>query len=293
MHIEKGAKPKTVRRTYTAMNAVMKAAEERRLIPENKCHGLKLPPAKAEEREHVLSYEETSTFLRILKEEIPKRTTKGEDFGKVYVSQELVAFFYLLIYTGARRGEIGALYWTDIDFDEGTISISKAVSRVKGGQYIKEPKTNAGIRKITVAEAALEELRLWRNEQIEQREKTKSPYVFTQEDGELMSLCTPTHKIREIIKYYNRSCRAGEELPEIHLHDLRHTHASLLLSAGTDIATVSHRLGHSRTSVTLDIYTHALPANDRKATEIISEKIQKPKVKRKKVYQKYTKGVQK
>ncbi len=269
----KGAMPKTVRRTYTAMNAVMRAATEKRLIPENLCLGVKQPPAKAKEREHVLTYDEAARFLSIIKESIPKISAKGKPIGYVSVSQELVAFFYLLVYTGARRGEIGGLYWSDVDFDKKTITISKAVSSARGGQYIKEPKTSSGVRKIAVAEEALEELKLWRDEQTKLREETGTKYIFTQKNGELMSLATPTHKMLEVIKYYNRSCKEDERLPEIHLHDLRHTHASLLLGAGADIATVSHRLGHASTSITLDIYTHALPENDRSAAEIISEKI--------------------
>ena len=62
-------------------------------------------------------------------------------------------------------------------------------------------------------------------------------------------------------------CRPGEELPDIPLHGLRHTAASILINQHTDIAAVSKRLGHSRTSVTLDIYTHAIKEADKDAAD--------------------------
>lgn len=85
-----------------------------------------------------------------------------------------------------------------------------------------------------------------------------------------MHLSTPTHKFIEILDMYNNSCtREEDKLPRIHLHDLRHTSATLLLSENTDIETVSHRLGHSKASVTLDIYGHALPAKDQQAADVL------------------------
>ena len=71
---------------------------------------------------------------------------------------------------------------------------------------------------------------------------------------------------------YNKNCEKEENrLPLIRLHDLRHTSATLLLSNDVDIETVSRRLGHSKASVTLDIYGHALPENDRKAANALEK----------------------
>ena len=95
--------------------------------------------------------------------------------------------------------------------------------------------------------------------------------VFIQLDTGLpLHLSTPGHKFAEIISLYNATCeREEDKLPKIRLHDLRHTGATLLLSQNTDIETVSRRLGHSKASVTLDIYGHALPENDRQASDTL------------------------
>ena len=77
---------------------------------------------------------------------------------------------------------------------------------------------------------------------------------------------------------YNESCeREEDKLPLIRLHDLRHTSATILLSEGVDIETVSHRLGHKKCSVTLDVYGHWMEDNDRKASEKLEEVFQKRK----------------
>ena len=95
--------------------------------------------------------------------------------------------------------------------------------------------------------------------------------IFIQDDGSPIDLSTPRHKFAEIIDLYNATREKEEDkLPHIRLHDLRHTNATLLLSQDTDIETVSRRLGHSKASITLDIYGHALPENDKKASDALA-----------------------
>ena len=85
-----------------------------------------------------------------------------------------------------------------------------------------------------------------------------------------MNLDTPYHKFKEVIALYNAQCEKEEDkLPNIRLHDLRHTSATLLLSENVDIETVSHRLGHSKASVTLDVYGHWLKETDEKASDTL------------------------
>ena len=94
--------------------------------------------------------------------------------------------------------------------------------------------------------------------------------VFIADDGGMMDISTIRKRFLSIVKRYNEQCeKESDRLPEIRLHDLRHTTASILLSQGCDIATISQRLGHSKVSVTLDIYSHALPENDQTAADIL------------------------
>ena len=109
--------------------------------------------------------------------------------------------------------------------------------------------------------------------------------VFIQIDNGLpINISTPGHKFAEIIALYNSAIEAeaekitdkadrqkklDERLPKIRLHDLRHTGATLLLSKNTPVETVARRLGHSKASVTLDIYGHALPEDDKRASDVL------------------------
>ena len=86
--------------------------------------------------------------------------------------------------------------------------------------------------------------------------------------GSRMDIDTPSHKFKKAIEYYNSTCTNEEDkLPLIHLHDLRHTSATLLLANHVDIETVSHRLGHSKPSITLDEYGHWMEETDRTASD--------------------------
>lgn len=225
-----------------------------------------------------------------------KRINKntGEEYAvKEYKSGHSVPlqwriYFMMAIYGGFRRGEMCALTWRDADFDKHVVSISKAAAGTKDGQIIKDPKTKAGIRDIVLPAEVFDLLKQWKKEQLalcvklgtawkghrnglKDDRKTEDSFednnIFIQIDNGLpVNLSTPGHKFAEIIDLYNRTREREEDrLPKIRLHDLRHTSATLLLAKDTDIETVSRRLGHSKASVTLDIYGHALPENDKKA----------------------------
>ena len=101
--------------------------------------------------------------------------------------------------------------------------------------------------------------------------------IFIQMDcGLPMDLASPGHKFKEILTHYNDACKKeANKLPMIRLHDLRHTGATLLLGSGVDIETVSRRLGHSKASVPLDIYAHALPENDKKASDSLADMLRR------------------
>lgn len=93
--------------------------------------------------------------------------------------------------------------------------------------------------------------------------------LFVQDDGRRMDLDTITHKMPKLIRQYNHCANVSDTLPVIRFHDLRHTSATLLLAAGADIETVSHRLGHSQASVTLDVYGHWMKETDKTAADTL------------------------
>ncbi len=165
-------------------------------------------------------------------------------------------FFSTLLYTGMRRGEALALRWKNVDLDLALLSVVETAYRQAGEYVIKEPKTPYSRRQIALSPSLAALLREHRAEQAAQRLLQGKPladddFVFAHPDGRPFDPSTVTHAFRKTMR------KAG--LPHIRLHDLRHTHATLLLSAGVHPKIVSERLGHSSIKITLDTYSHVLP----------------------------------
>jgi integrase len=168
----------------------------------------------------------------------------------------LSAAYFLAATTGMRRGEVLGLRWRDLDLDAGRLGISQTLITVDYEMRFSTPKTDRGRRSVALDPMTVTALRAHRTRQLEER-LAASCYqdidlVFAREDG------APFHPDRfsDLFDQYVR--KAG--LPRIRLHDLRHTHATLALSAGVHPKVVSERLGHSSVSITLDVYSHAIPA---------------------------------
>ncbi len=172
---------------------------------------------------------------------------------------------HLLIDTGIRRGECCALQWKNIDFATGAVSIRGNLCYTKTkGVYLDTPK-NSHLRTVYVGERTLALLRQLR---VEQAKKSISAYVFTQEASpEPMHPQSPTRYLKKF------SVRYG--VPDLHPHKLRHTFASIAITNGADIASVSEALGHSDKAVTLRMYTHADQESISQAAQIVREAIEK------------------
>lgn len=310
--VNDGYSPMTIRKTKTAMNAVFVYAYRLEIIKENPVTRVKLPPTKVDKSIHFFDLEQAQTFLHALTLKYPHTVSQHTSHnGKTKLPQEvnsyieynsvpyqLQVFFTLAIYSGCRRGELIALTWDDVDFDNNVIRITKATgSSKKSGQYIKVPKTLNGVRDITLPKKCFDELKEWHSQEYSLSVKLGSAwkgrqgnifdksFIFIQDDGTQMSLSTPTHVFKKIIKEYNQmieqeaSTKDGKDkeyilskkLPPIHLHDLRHTSATLLISEGVDVETITRRLGHSNPSITLRVYGHALESKDRAASDKLEQ----------------------
>lgn len=173
------------------------------------------------------------------------------------------AYVRLLIDTGARRGEICGLQWKDVDFKENRITIAGNLCYTKAkGVYLDTPK-NGKIRTVDVDPAVMALLQQHRREQIQ---KFLGPYVFTQDDyPDPMHPQSPTRYLKKFEKKYG--------VPDLHPHKLRHSFASIAITNGADIASVSEKLGHSDKSVTLRMYTHADQESIKKTSDIFRKAI--------------------
>ena len=165
--------------------------------------------------------------------------------------------------TGMRRGEVMGLTWGHIDFKRRVLRVEQSVTVYS---EIKEPKSEAGRRELNLDEKTLTHLARWKDFQQEElsilcKEQTEDTPVCCTDKGDFMQ---PTNFSRWWRKFAKESGFAG-----LRFHELRHTQASQLVASGMDIKTVQHRLGHASASLTLNQYSHALPAKDAEAAQFI------------------------
>jgi len=178
----------------------------------------------------------------------------------------LEALWVLALSTGLRRGELLGLSWSDIDLERRQLRVTKALQRVTGkGLVLAETKTRMGRRSIILPIGTVEALRRHRARQAGDRliagsAWSQSDFVFTSARG------TPLDGDNMISRPFTRLLERGG-LQAMRFHDLRHSCASLLLAQGVAPRVVMETLGHSRISVTLDTYTHVLPALQREAAD--------------------------
>jgi integrase len=168
----------------------------------------------------------------------------------------LYAAFYLAANTGMRRGEVLGLRWKDVDLEGGRLSVRQAVVSVAYKMQVSDAKTGSGRRTIDLDPRTIAILRSWRTEQLKERlakgaPKDESGFVFARTDG------SPLHP--DLLSQSFDRLVAHSGLPRISLHDLRHTHATILLKAGVPVKVVSERLGHSSPAFTMTVYQHVLP----------------------------------
>lgn len=185
--------------------------------------------------------------------------TKEElkEFLKLAQTATLSYFFplvHLMSYTGLRQGEALALKWSDIDFENKKITVDKTAVRIKEKQTLQTPKTKNSKRVISIDSATLSILKSWKKDQIKIYFKNgkhfegDDNFIFTNERADWVH-------IHNFIPYFKRFV-TDHKLKPITPHGLRHTHASLLFSAGVEPKNISDRLGHSTVQITLDLYTH-------------------------------------
>lgn len=172
--------------------------------------------------------------------------------------------------TGLRRGEIAGLEWKDIDFERHTLTVNRTgcYSKIAGGIFTKEPKTEGSIRKITISEILVEILKEYKIWYDEQRANwgdrwVDSDRLFVQEYGKPIN--------PETIHYWLKKMLSNSRLPDITLHSLRHTNITLQIAAGVPLTTVAGRAGHSRVSTTSDIYSHFIKTSDEAAAEALED----------------------
>ncbi|HFU4448335.1 TPA: tyrosine-type recombinase/integrase [Streptococcus suis] len=220
------------------------------LLPFNPAREVIMPKARKRES-HAIKFiesEHLKKFMGYMKE-------KSVDS---YVYYFEYVFYSLLLATGCRFGEAVALEWSDIDFENGTISITKNYSKYV--DLVGTPKSKAGIRNISIDKKTINLLRLYKNRQ-------RQLFLEVGARASSVVFATPTREYQDLAirqdSLKRRCAKIG--IPRFTLHAFRHTHASLLLNAGISYKELQYRLGHSTLAMTMDIYSHLSKDKEKEA----------------------------
>jgi integrase len=247
---------KTVHNAFGLLHAALSMAVGLEYVGRNVCDVKAAKPARPATGAHAGKALSDDEIRRLLK-------TAG--------STRWHSFIVLALATGARRGELCGLSWTDVDLDGAGLRIRHSLSQTKGCVELKDTKTHRG-RNVGLSAWALHALRRQRAIQAEERRRApaglyiESGAIFTNELGERITPMSATKAFRRIAQ--------AAELSTKRLHDTRHTAASHLIGDGVDVRTVAGVLGHESANITLSVYSHLLEDATKKATDRLGERME-------------------
>lgn len=231
---------------YTNLSAILQYGIKHHGIKENPCKlvGNFKNPEEIKCEINYWTFDEFKQFISVIDDDI-----------------EFYTFFSFLYYTGARKGETLALTWKDIDFDINEVNIYKGIQEKSkdGGRKIGPPKTKNSIRRILIPKELANHLKKYYERCKYFEGFNNECFVF----GISKPFATTTID-RRFRKYIEKS-----GVKKIRIHDLRHSHASLLINSGANILVVSKRLGHKNTDETLNTYSHMFPNKEREIVNLI------------------------
>lgn len=232
-----GSRPVAVRTAvdYTvALRMALSWAARQQMIPTNPLAQARLP--KAEKRQQrILSAEDVAALVA---------ASEGSPFRIPIL---------LAVYGGLRREEAAALRWEDIDFKRRTLTIRQAITRTVDGREVeKGTKTTSSMRTVSMPRFVMDELRLM---------PKPADRVCCSPSGQPYRLDSYPQAVRRLIDRVN-AARQGSSvppMPQATYHDLRHTHAAMLIRMGVQPKVIQERLGHSSIKMTMDLYGYLMP----------------------------------
>jgi integrase len=244
--MSQGLAPKTVNNIHGVLHKALDNAVKWNILPRNVCDAV-TPPRIPHKEKNVLTKQQAHTLLEEVK------------------AHRLEALLTLAITSGMRERKPLALHWQDINFEDCSLQVKRAVSYLKGYGYVEsEPKTAKGRRMIKLPVFVVGILIRHRAQQEEQRRQVGSAWiekdlVFTNAQGCFYSAST----MRKVFRRFLVSIG----LPHMRFHDLRHSAATILLAMKVHPKVVQEILGHSQIAMTLDVYSHALPSMQEDVTK--------------------------
>lgn len=256
-----GLSARTVRYVHTILRKALADAikDPGRGLLTNPADNARPPSAKAAKAPEMVwwSPEDAQQFL-----------TWAED----NVSNEYVVAWKVALATGMRRGELLGLRWKDVDLDNRTIAVTRSVTTVKikgEKQRLVEGPTKSGRTRVVdideQTENRLRWFRVYRAGNLAIKLVNPDMVVFGDEEGSCRLPESFSRTFRQQLARFRRTQPVNQQIPAIHFHSLRHTHAVWLLKAGVHPKVVQERLGHETIGITMDIYSHVMPSMGREA----------------------------
>ena len=193
-------------------------------------------------------------------EEFCKYIAQAREKAVTVIDWGYYVFFSIAFYTGARKGEINALKWSDIDGN--ILHIRRSIAqKLKGGDVETPPKNKSSYRDLQIPEPLMKIL-------AEHKQRQQSASKNFSDD---FRICGGKQPLRDTsIENHNKMFSTAAGLPHIRIHDFRHTHASLLVNEGINIQEIARRLGHSDVQMTWNTYSHLYPREEERAVEILN-----------------------
>jgi integrase len=250
-------KPTTVRRVHAVISAALHQAERWGLVDENVARRSQPPPVHAAQVK-APSPEEVRTIIQAAERLEPA----------------LAVLLLLAALTGARRGELCALRWNDLDWDDAVLTIARSVYETPGGGWAEKPTKSHAVRRVGLDEFALTVLRRHRAT-VDQLAKELG--LTIPPDGFMFSrspAASEPFRPDVVTKFAMRIARATGV--QMHLHGLRHFSATQAIGAGYDAVAVAGRLGHADPSITLRVYSHAIEQRDREIAAALGRTLALP-----------------
>lgn len=239
----------SIHQYYGTLNTALNYAIRLQMLRYNPCKAV-TPPPKNKNKMKVLSQAEVSKLIEGCKD------------------TPLYLPILLAITCGMRRGEILGLKWDNVDLQAKQIHIEDNLTQADGKPFMTDPKTTTGKRSVSVPDITISALKETKKMQAQQKLMLGSQYkdngfVCCWDNGEPFRPDYITHAFKKIL--------AKLKLPNVRFHDLRHTHATLLLAQGVHPKVVQERLGHSSITITLDTYSHLVPNLQQEAAQKIND----------------------
>lgn len=252
----------TVAHHHRLISSILSTAVKWQVILSNPCARVDPPKVQPKEALYLDEYDAARLLEALESESVQHRT-----------------IVKLLLYTGMRRGELCGLEWGDVDFERSVLHVRRSSLYLAGkGVFTDQTKNTSSVRSLKLSDDAVAALREQRTWQLKERLRLgdiwqNTDRVFTCWDGKPIRPDVVTGWFSKFVKKH--------DLPPIHIHSLRHTNATLLIAAGTNLQTVASRLGHDKSTTTQKIYSHAIKSADAAAAETLQD-ILHPNAKRKK-----------